>query len=366
MYAIIRSTHPLYCCDQRLEYTNNYKYLGYIINECLSEDKCVEALTSAVSRSFGRIVNMFKSLKNMGIKTYETLFGSYVQPIMNYAAGVWGFGEQTQAQVLQNRVQHYYLGVNCFSPVAATSLEFDWLDAKMQRWVELVRYLNRVKSMSDDRWPVKVLRWDSSLKATGWATEVEHILNYADMSVNVLDDCEVDLDALKTRLLKMNRIKWRLEAADKTKLRTFMEVYDENSPRNIVEANLPRSQRSLVSKLKVGVLPLAIEVGRWKDTPLEKRLCHACGERLLENEYHFLIFCDKYTATRTELFNELEMRGIYPKGSEDEIVRTLLSKDALKISARYIERMFHERKAAVFKQDVGVDSDDESDDESDI
>ena len=104
-YQKPRATPPLCCCGQKLEYTDRYKYLGYILNECLSKDKCVEALNSAASRSFGRIVNMFKVLKNMGINTYEMLFGSYMQPIMNYATGFWGSSEQSSAQVLQNRIQ---------------------------------------------------------------------------------------------------------------------------------------------------------------------------------------------------------------------------------------------------------------------
>ncbi len=44
-------------------------------------------------------------MKNMGVKSYETLFRMYVVPILNYVSGVWGFAEQTKPQVLQNRIQ---------------------------------------------------------------------------------------------------------------------------------------------------------------------------------------------------------------------------------------------------------------------
>ena len=53
--------------------------------------KNVEIMTACASRSFGRIHSIFKKMGDMGIKSYETLYESYVDPIINYASGVWGF-----------------------------------------------------------------------------------------------------------------------------------------------------------------------------------------------------------------------------------------------------------------------------------
>ena len=97
-----RCEGKLRCGDDEIEFVDRYKYLGIYIHEHLSFKPTVEALTSSASRSFGRIVNMFKKLHNMGIRTYETLYNSFVVPIMNYGAGVWGFEEFNDPQVLQN------------------------------------------------------------------------------------------------------------------------------------------------------------------------------------------------------------------------------------------------------------------------
>ena len=43
-----------------------------------------------------------------------------------------------------------------------------------------------------------------------------------------------------------------------------------------VTSRLSRSQRSLVAQLRAGILPLAIEVGRFKNIPEENRLCELC------------------------------------------------------------------------------------------
>ena len=78
-------------CGEHDIFVDRYKYLGVLFHEHLSFIPMVEALMSSASKSFGRIVFLFKSLQNMGIRTYETLHSSYVVPIMNYGAAVGGF-----------------------------------------------------------------------------------------------------------------------------------------------------------------------------------------------------------------------------------------------------------------------------------
>ena len=69
------------------------------------------------------------------------------------------------------------------------------------------------------------------LKTEGWADQVRNALAYTDMSVDLVDDVKVDLDSMHSRLLKMSRNRWLLEATDETKLRTFIQIYDMENPR---------------------------------------------------------------------------------------------------------------------------------------
>ena len=66
--------------------------------------------------------SIFKKVGNLGSKTYETLYDSYVDPIMHYASGVWGFKDFPPPRVLQNRIMRFFLGVHRFAPVAATKI----------------------------------------------------------------------------------------------------------------------------------------------------------------------------------------------------------------------------------------------------
>ena len=120
-------------------------------------------LTAAASRSYSRVVKIFRKVKNFGIKTYDTLYSTYVIPIVHYGAAIWDFKEANDPQVLQNRVSRYYLGVHKFTSVAATQIIMDWLDMKYPRWCEIARDRNRLCKMNENRLPVKLYKPEKSL-----------------------------------------------------------------------------------------------------------------------------------------------------------------------------------------------------------
>ena len=99
-----RYVEKLFCGEEEISFVDKYKYLGIFFHEFLSDKPTVEALTASASCSFGCIIYMLKKLQNMGVQTYETLYGSYVAPIMNYAAAIWGYRDFSEPQVLQNRI----------------------------------------------------------------------------------------------------------------------------------------------------------------------------------------------------------------------------------------------------------------------
>ena len=63
-YQKSRCPTPLYCGNDTLDYVDTYRYLGYFCHEHLSPNPTFEATTNAAYRSFGRIVRLFKQMKN--------------------------------------------------------------------------------------------------------------------------------------------------------------------------------------------------------------------------------------------------------------------------------------------------------------
>ena len=97
-------------------------------------------------------------------------------------------------------------------------------------------------------------------------------------------------------------------------------------------------QRKSLGKLKLGVLALRIETGRYENPklPEEQRVCLICGQNTVENEIHFLIYCPVYDENRTELFNSIE-RLDFPNMTDTQKIHYLTSDECMvKKTAQFI------------------------------
>ncbi len=69
---------------------------------------------------------------------------------------------------------------------------------------------------------------------------------------------------------------------------------------NLMLSYMSRSERSLLAQLRVGVLPLRIETGRYCNLKLEERICELCSQDI-EDETHFVCSCQTFEDLRKQL-----------------------------------------------------------------
>ena len=70
--------------------------------------------------------------------------------------------------------------------------------------------------------------------------------------------------------------------------------------KNYLQMNISNLASSLFSQIQFGILPIEIEVGRYRHKPVEERFCyHRKGE--IEEELHFLFSCKAYRNLRNNL-----------------------------------------------------------------
>ena len=99
----------------------------------------------------------------------------------------------------------------------------------------------------------------------------------------------------------------------KPKLRTYRQFKTDFGPEKYLYLNLSKHKRSLLAQFRLGILPLSIEAGRYKNIldnsgnirkqKPEERLCSLCSTGAIEDEFHFLFDCNCYIPFRETLFN---------------------------------------------------------------
>ena len=340
------------CGESNISYVSSYKYLGVFFNEFLCYDENADILAQAAGRALGSIIAKYKSHKYMGYSTYTKLFDSCVCPVMEYAAGVWGYRNYNKINTVQHRAARSFLGVHRFTPTLALEGDMGWLIPKYRRWSQMLRLWNRLVSMPDDRVTKQIFVNDYYLAMSNfenWCTSIYRILNVLHKENLFYERQPCDIDSALQSFYTIQEEQWRRAIVQKPKLR-FYQLFKSNlAVENYVRYNLTPSQRSIMAQFRAGILPLNIETGRFRNIKLEERLCTLCDQQEVESELHFLFDCSCYNHLRQPWLQNINVTHTsFREMSTEEKLCTLFDKSH-RCTAKFILNCFNHRKDQLFQ-----------------
>ena len=132
----------------------------------------------------------------------------------------------------------------------------------------------------------------------------------------------------------------------KPKLRNYALFKFSFEPEPYVCAYLSRNKRSIFAQLRMGILPLRIETGRFQNMDLINRKCFYCNSGNIEDESHFLFHCSHYDHIRAPFLRKCaEVAEDFSNFDEIEKFRFVLSNPSIQIeTANYSQEAFLYRK----------------------
>ena len=178
----------------------------------------------------------------------------------------------------------------------------------LPRKVNTIRLWNRLVKMNDDRITKKIFVRDFLMdKGETWCYNVKDIFEEIHEEA-VYNELNVyDLITLQEKLMGNFYKEWTEQIQSKPKLRFYRKFKVEPDVENYVKLNLSSIERSYMCQLRLGILPIAIEVGRYKSIPLNERLCTLCDENVVEDEMHVLFKCSKYEEERRQWYENIDV-----------------------------------------------------------
>ena len=160
--------------------------------------------------------------------------------------------------------------------------------------------------MDNSRLNKKVFLWDQAICKENWSSGFKNVLDDMNLVNYWSNNTIIPLDLAKIRVHERLERDWKHHCSTKDKLRTYRISKQEMTVASHLNCNMPKYQRSLISQLRLGVLPLRIETGRFARLAEADRLCQVCSSNSVENEYHFLFECSEYTEYREEFETALD------------------------------------------------------------
>ncbi len=169
--------------------------------------------------------------------------------------------------------------------------------------------------MDNGRLNKKVFLWDRALCKENWSSSYKGILEDMNLGNYWMNNRILPLELAKIKVYERLERDWKHHCSTKDKLRTYRIFKHDMTVASHLNCNMPKYQRSLISQLRLGVLPLRIETGRFTGLDVADRLCQVCTDNLIEDEAHFLFECSEYNEYRHELetavnatFSDLSLR----------------------------------------------------------
>ena len=289
--------------NEPLEKVAQYKYLGVIFDENLTFEKNASVLAEAAGRALGSIRSKLKYLKECGFQSFNTLFQCGVLPICDYSAGVWGTRKYNKIEQVLYRGARYFLGVHRFAPTEALLGDLGWVSARTRHKEHILKLWNHLCELPSNRLTRKVFNWDllySSRRGT-WSYSAKNLLIDIGCheSFNVIANC--DIDNGKLILSETDGTEWDINRYKSEKLRYYNLYKYSKESEDYLKLNVIKYHRSLLAQFRCGILPLEIELGRFKGLDLCERICPICNNSV-EDEIHFLCTCPVYDSYRGKLF----------------------------------------------------------------
>ena len=155
---------------------------------------------------------------------------------------------------------------------------------------------------------------------------------------------------LEKSLLEKDQTKWEADSRKKPKLRTYVTFNVFKEETSYLFKPLSFVQRKFLAKLRLGVLTLRIETGRFvrPRLPAEERLCLICNSGEVEDETHFLLRCAEYSIERQNLFEKLlDPISFNLLSDKDKLNMLLNGSDMVKSTAQFIVDSFDKRSLHV-------------------
>ena len=159
--------------------------------------------------------------------------------------------------------------------------------------------------MHPDRLTKRIFEWDWLKKNNNWSVDILYLLNKLDMADLFYEQNYCVLKETETKLYELCALQWKESLTSFRKLRTYVKHKVEYKEESYLTCNLSKSRRSLLAQLRLGVLPLAIETGRYTGESIELRVCVVCDSN--ENELHFICQCSRYNELLKELYDFIDV-----------------------------------------------------------
>ena len=328
--------------------TNAYRYLGMIFTTKLSLSSFLEDTCRKAKKGVIQLLRCMNRLKSTDCCIFWKLFEAQIEPILSYAAEVWGLEDNVQLERIHTFAIKRSINVPLHSSNSVIYGETGRYPLYICTYVKCIKYWLRLIKLENNRickQAYNMLVHQEELGYRNWAYKVKTALitngfGIVWLSQGVGDDRSF-LATFKDRLLCCFKQNWHSKMQGDSKYSWFFSFKDAFQPEKYLLLIANKWHKSMLARFRTRTLGLGA-YKRWYQVDSVNQTCVSCKDQsVIESEEHFIFYCKAYTDLRSKsAFFNLNIA----KRCDVTCLLTSIDEQVIKLLAKYIAEAFNVRK----------------------
>jgi hypothetical protein len=300
-----------YFQGKELEVVNSYKYLGFTFTTKLSFEIALEEFAG---RAKGKVVEIMKTMWSLGtldINVFFKLFDAQVKPMLLYAAEIWGFVRFHVVEAPHLFACKRFLNVSPRTPNTMVYGELGRYPLYIDSAVRAVKYWFKLQNMMLVRLPrqayemekTRFLRQENKENVQNWVYCLKHcfdIFGFSEVWINGgVGDEKVFVKVLRERMVDCYKQDWWSKLASSERYSTYNTLKSLLQQEQYFNGITIVKFRNSFVKFRLGIADININK-RYQNASKDCPFC----KNVVEDELHFLLYCDKYNELRDKYISK--------------------------------------------------------------
>jgi hypothetical protein len=290
---------------QKLEVTDEYKYLGVVFNYTGTFNKHRTYVCSQAQKAMFALMRKGRYL-DLPIDILLELFDKMIEPILLYGCELWGFESLGALEKLHLKYCKYILCLKPSTPSCMVYGETGRYPLALRVKQRMINYWARLICSDESRLNLLMYRvlyryHQEGMFTSPWLKCIERIFNECGIS-NIWQDQMFPNKTWLSNFVKLRTHDQFLQSWLQT-INQSPKCYNYRIFKTTLNfekylVDLPYKYRRSIIKLRTTNHKLPVERGRYVNVPRHTRYCDLCNANVLGDEFHFILECERLRPLR--------------------------------------------------------------------
>ena len=273
-----------------------------------------------------------------------------ISPILSYNSEIWGVyvkhdfkaWDNTPIEKTHLKFCKRYLEISNKASNVARRSELGRFPLIINIYKNILYYILYLLRKNEDTIVKQAFRTSLELHCNGKNSFYNNLMKISeyydlpDFDPNNLSEAKIKhyIDIIKQKYIAY----WQHTIHHSKKLQFYSLFKHDYKISSYLDLIRNSANRKDLVKIRISNHKLMIETGRYNQTSRNDRLCPICNSGIIEDEFHFLFHCPKYSIPREKFYNQIQQNFVdFNQLSYTELIIKLMNSQNFSVNSHLLK-----------------------------